>query len=207
MIARLVGFAGTAYLARVLGPEGFGILGFALAFTGYIALAVDGGFNAVGAREVARRPADAASLAASIVVVRLLLAMAALLGLAIIAYLLPKPGLVSAATWALLSMKHEPEGNGRALWEEVEQQATPEQLSAWTTASQYHLLHSVVLLGLALYARVSERSVDLQGALLLAGIVLFSGSIYLLVLTEQRWLGCQGRRCIGAYSAGNFENA
>ena len=24
--------------------------------------------------------------------------------------------------------------------------ATPEQLSAWTTASQYHLLHSVVLL-------------------------------------------------------------
>ena len=68
-------------------------------------------------------------------------------------------------------------------------QVEPEQLSAWTTASQYHLLHSVALLALALYGRATERSVDWPSALFLAGILLFAGSIYLLVLTGQRWLG------------------
>ncbi len=71
----------------------------------------------------------------------------------------------------------------------LQARATPEQLSAWVTASQYHLLHSVVLLALALYARTAQRSVDLQAGLILAGTVLFAGSIYLLVLTGQRWLG------------------
>lgn len=64
-----------------------------------------------------------------------------------------------------------------------------EQLSAWTTASQYHLLHSVVLLAIALYAAQTGASIRLQGSLFSAGVVLFAGSIYLLVLTEQRWLG------------------
>lgn len=66
---------------------------------------------------------------------------------------------------------------------------TPEQLGSWATASQYHLLHSVLLLALALFATYSERSIRLPASLLTAGIVLFSGSIYLLVLTKMRWLG------------------
>lgn len=66
---------------------------------------------------------------------------------------------------------------------------TVEQMSAWTTASQYHLLHSVVLLALALFAATTAKSVALPTSLFAAGIVLFSGSIYLLVLTELRWLG------------------
>jgi len=66
---------------------------------------------------------------------------------------------------------------------------SPEQINAWTTASQYHLLHSVVLLALALYALDAQASIRLQGSLFTAGVILFSGSIYLLVLTEQRWLG------------------
>jgi len=67
--------------------------------------------------------------------------------------------------------------------------ATAEQLAAWGTASQYHLLHSILLLALALYAARAETSIKLQGGLFTAGVVLFSGSIYLLVLTGQRWLG------------------
>jgi uncharacterized membrane protein YgdD (TMEM256/DUF423 family) len=67
--------------------------------------------------------------------------------------------------------------------------ATAEQLSAWTTASQYHLLHSVVLLALALFAASTAKPIGTPASLLLAGVVLFSGSIYLLVLTEMRWLG------------------
>ena len=65
----------------------------------------------------------------------------------------------------------------------------PDQLSAWSTASEYHLLHSVVLLALALHAARSGASVRWPAALFAAGIVLFSGSIYALVLSEQRWLG------------------
>jgi uncharacterized membrane protein YgdD (TMEM256/DUF423 family) len=65
----------------------------------------------------------------------------------------------------------------------------PEQLSAWSTACQYHLLHSVVLLALALYAAGDERTIRLPASLFLLGTLLFSGSIYLLVLTPMRWLG------------------
>jgi uncharacterized membrane protein YgdD (TMEM256/DUF423 family) len=66
---------------------------------------------------------------------------------------------------------------------------SPELLSSWATACQYHLLHSVALLALALYASQADREIRLPASLFLAGIVLFSGSIYLLVLTSQRWPG------------------
>lgn len=66
---------------------------------------------------------------------------------------------------------------------------SPEQLASWTTATQYHLLHSVALLALALFGLQSGRSILLPAILLAAGILLFSGSIYLLVLTDLRWLG------------------
>lgn len=59
----------------------------------------------------------------------------------------------------------------------------PQQVAAWATASQYHLLHSIVLLALAFYGQASGRSIRWPALLFAAGIVLFSGSIYLLVLT------------------------
>jgi uncharacterized membrane protein YgdD (TMEM256/DUF423 family) len=65
----------------------------------------------------------------------------------------------------------------------------PDQLAAWSTASQYHLIHSAVLLALALFALQSGRAIQIPATLLLLGIILFSGSIYLLVLSEIRWLG------------------
>ena len=71
----------------------------------------------------------------------------------------------------------------------LRERVTPEQLDAWSTACQYHLLHSVVLLALAFYASGADRSVRLPATLILVGTVLFSGSIYLLVLSPQRWLG------------------
>jgi len=64
-----------------------------------------------------------------------------------------------------------------------------EQLESWNTAVRYHLLHSVVLLALALFGAASGRPIQLPGWLFSLGIALFSGSIYLLVLTGQRWLG------------------
>jgi uncharacterized membrane protein YgdD (TMEM256/DUF423 family) len=66
---------------------------------------------------------------------------------------------------------------------------TAEQAAAWATASHYHLLHSVVLLALALFAASTGRPIRLPATLFTVGITLFSGSIYLLVLTQYRWLG------------------
>jgi uncharacterized membrane protein YgdD (TMEM256/DUF423 family) len=64
-----------------------------------------------------------------------------------------------------------------------------ESLASWQTAVQYHLIHAVALLALALFEMQSGRSIQLPAWLFSLGIALFSGSIYLLVLTQQRWLG------------------
>lgn len=59
----------------------------------------------------------------------------------------------------------------------------PKLLATWSTAASYHLVHSVALL-----VASSQRS-RVPGALFAAGIGLFSGSLYLLVLTGERRLG------------------
>ena len=55
----------------------------------------------------------------------------------------------------------------------------------WNTAVLYHLAHAVALVALALHGP-ANRGV---GYLLTAGIVIFSGSLYLLAVTNVRWLG------------------
>jgi uncharacterized membrane protein YgdD (TMEM256/DUF423 family) len=62
-------------------------------------------------------------------------------------------------------------------------------LATWNTAVQYHLLHSVVLLALGLFSQTTQKGVDLPSWLFLLGMLLFSGSLYGLVLTQQSWLG------------------
>lgn len=66
---------------------------------------------------------------------------------------------------------------------------TPELLTIYNTGVLYHLVHAVVLLAVALYGRATHSAVTLPGALLVAGITLFSGSLYLLTITGQRWFG------------------
>jgi uncharacterized membrane protein YgdD (TMEM256/DUF423 family) len=62
-------------------------------------------------------------------------------------------------------------------------------LESWNTAVDYHLFHSLALLALGLFQSATGRSVQLPGVLFAVGVLLFSGSIYLLVLTPWRWLG------------------
>ena len=66
---------------------------------------------------------------------------------------------------------------------------TPERLAAWQTAAHYGLVHSAVVLALGLYASATGRAIALPAALFTAGVVLFSGSIFGLVLWEIRALG------------------
>ena len=47
----------------------------------------------------------------------------------------------------------------------------------------------MVLFALAIFAASSGKSIRLPATLFGSGILLFSGSIYLLVLTKFRWLG------------------
>jgi uncharacterized membrane protein YgdD (TMEM256/DUF423 family) len=71
----------------------------------------------------------------------------------------------------------------------LKQRVTPELLAIFNTGVLYHLLHAVALLSLALYGKTTEKSVTWPAALWLAGIVLFSGSLYVLTLTGVKQLG------------------
>jgi len=56
----------------------------------------------------------------------------------------------------------------------------------------YHLLHAVVLLALGIWARLSPSlagTIGVSGWLFVAGVILFSGSLYGLALGGPRWLG------------------
>ncbi|MEI6536354.1 MAG: DUF423 domain-containing protein [Verrucomicrobiaceae bacterium] len=57
----------------------------------------------------------------------------------------------------------------------------------WRTAAQYHLIHSVALLALAL-AGASRRFV-LAGRCWITGIIVFSGSLYLFAFTGIKQFG------------------
>jgi uncharacterized membrane protein YgdD (TMEM256/DUF423 family) len=66
----------------------------------------------------------------------------------------------------------------------------PAMLAVFETAVRYHLTHALALLAVAW---ASERwpgsPATAAGWLFLVGILIFSGSLYLMVLTGARWLG------------------
>jgi uncharacterized membrane protein YgdD (TMEM256/DUF423 family) len=62
-------------------------------------------------------------------------------------------------------------------------------LGVWEKAVFYHFVHALGMLIVALIAKLREPQVQLVCWLLLAGILLFSGSLYLLALTGTRALG------------------
>jgi uncharacterized membrane protein YgdD (TMEM256/DUF423 family) len=65
----------------------------------------------------------------------------------------------------------------------------PEGLASWATAVDYQLAHALAVLSLGLFERATGRGVALPAGLFVAGVVLFSGSIYALVLGGPRALG------------------
>ncbi len=62
---------------------------------------------------------------------------------------------------------------------------SPERLVSFETAVRYHLLHALAILAVALFIHFGKkRGLVTAGWLFTAGIVLFSGSIYLLALQD-----------------------
>jgi len=70
----------------------------------------------------------------------------------------------------------------------LEKRLTAEALDWWDTGARYHLWHAIALWLVADTIRATGRG---RGAALafIAGIVLFSGSLYALALTGERSLG------------------
>jgi uncharacterized membrane protein YgdD (TMEM256/DUF423 family) len=67
---------------------------------------------------------------------------------------------------------------------------TPEMLVVFETGARYHMYHALGLLAVAgAAARWPSAWVTASGWLFIAGIVIFSGSLYLMTLTGARWLG------------------
>jgi uncharacterized membrane protein YgdD (TMEM256/DUF423 family) len=63
-------------------------------------------------------------------------------------------------------------------------------LEVFETAARYHVYHALGLLAVAYAAsRWPGPATTAAGWLFVAGIVLFSGSLYLMTFTGMRWLG------------------
>lgn len=64
-------------------------------------------------------------------------------------------------------------------------------LAIWEKAVFYHLFHALAALGLILFESpiISSEKAHKVALALLVSVVIFSGSLYLLVLTDTRWLG------------------
>jgi len=66
----------------------------------------------------------------------------------------------------------------------------PDLLAVWETGARYQLYHALALLAVALAATLRPGAGwALPGWLFTAGIVVFSGSLYVLALSGVRWLG------------------
>jgi PST family polysaccharide transporter len=89
--AKLLTFASFSYLSRMLGPENYGFLEFTLAVMVFFTLPVDLGLGAYGAREIARDRARGPQLLREVTGLRMVLAAASMLLLAVFIFFLQKP--------------------------------------------------------------------------------------------------------------------
>jgi len=97
IICKALAFISTAYLARVLSAEGFGILGFAQAVIVYFQLLLNQGLDTYGTREIARNSKDIPRYVNNILTIRLVLSILSYSLLALLTFLIPKPMIVKGA--------------------------------------------------------------------------------------------------------------
>jgi len=72
----------------------------------------------------------------------------------------------------------------------LKSKVSPADLLIFETGIRYHMYHALGLLFIgAIGFHFSHDVIQIPAYLFSAGIVIFSGSLYLLVLTNMRWLG------------------
>ena len=72
----------------------------------------------------------------------------------------------------------------------LEEVVSAERLETWETAVLYHFIHALALFLIGILRKDdSAKQLNWATYLMLSGILIFSGSLYLLVLTDTSWLG------------------
>ena len=72
----------------------------------------------------------------------------------------------------------------------LETMVTAQRLDTWSTAVHYQMLHAIALLWLGLYIQQNPQShLYVPAILMLSGTLVFSGSLYALVLMDIPLLG------------------
>lgn len=72
----------------------------------------------------------------------------------------------------------------------LEGTVSADRMATFETAVLYHLIHGLGLIAVGVAARSWDHpAVSGAGWCFLAGLLLFSGSLYLLVLSDGAWLG------------------
>lgn len=67
---------------------------------------------------------------------------------------------------------------------------SPELLTIFETGVRYQMYHALALLAVGFAApRIGDRSARRSGLAFSFGILIFSGTLYVLALSELRWLG------------------
>ena len=73
----------------------------------------------------------------------------------------------------------------------VQDRLTPDRFEVYKTGVEYHFYHALglLLLGVIMMKMPGNRWLVWSGYSLMAGILIFSGSLYVLTLTDTGWLG------------------
>jgi uncharacterized membrane protein YgdD (TMEM256/DUF423 family) len=73
----------------------------------------------------------------------------------------------------------------------LKQKISEEMMAVYQTGVQYHFYHTLALLGVGILLQQFPHSLALKvsGWGMLLGMLVFSGSLYLLALSGTRWLG------------------
>ena len=67
---------------------------------------------------------------------------------------------------------------------------SPESLSVFKTAANYQMMHALGLILIGILSIIApHKTHDLAGWFMLIGIIIFSGSLYILALSGIKWLG------------------
>jgi O-antigen/teichoic acid export membrane protein len=105
MAVRMIGFAITVYLARVLSPDGFGMFGIGLAVLGHMQLIASPGVQFIETRNIAADANPMAVRIGGVLTIRITIAtLLALVAGSLLPYLVSPPELASCILLSLLSL-------------------------------------------------------------------------------------------------------
>lgn len=97
LLSKTIAFVTTIYLARVILPQGFGILGYSTAFVSYFLLFLDFGFDIISVKRIANDKSVISRYVNNVISFRILLASAIFLILSIVIFFLHETFIVKIA--------------------------------------------------------------------------------------------------------------